>query len=101
MTVLGFSPHAHSAGVFAKKRIFTLNPTSWSYKGGATSSQGHRGWKALFAAEKLGQLWGAEDAYLDLAASAVDAVAHFQAKRITEWKRFFGRSSIVQSVRFH
>ena len=50
---------------------------------------------------QLGQLWGAEDAHLDLAASAVDAVAHFQAKRITEWKRFFGRSSIVQSVRFH
>ena len=49
---------------------------------------------------QLGQLWGAEDAYLDLAASAVDAVAHFQAKRITEWKRFFGRSSIVQSVHF-
>ena len=26
---------------------------------------------------QLGQLWGAEDAYLDLAVSAVDAVAHF------------------------
>ena len=26
---------------------------------------------------QLGQLWGAEDPYLDLAASAVDAVVHF------------------------
>ena len=26
---------------------------------------------------QLGQLWGAEDSYLDLAASAADAVAHF------------------------
>ena len=34
MAVFGFSPHAHSAGVFAKKRIFTLNPTSWSFEGG-------------------------------------------------------------------
>ena len=50
---------------------------------------------------RLGQLWGAEDAYLNLAASATDAVAHFQAKRITEWKSFFGRNSIVRSVYFH
>ena len=36
MAVLGFSPHAHGAGVFAKKRIFTLNPTSWSCEGGGS-----------------------------------------------------------------
>ena len=29
---------------------------------------------------QLGQLWGAEDAYLDLAASAADAVAHFRGQ---------------------
>ena len=34
VAVFGFSPHAHGAGVFAKKALFTLNPTSWSYKGG-------------------------------------------------------------------
>ena len=36
VAVFGFSPHAHGAGVFAKKekRLFTLNPTSWSFEGG-------------------------------------------------------------------
>ena len=49
---------------------------------------------------QLGQLWGAEDPYLDLATSAADAVVHFQAKRITRWKSFFGLNSIVRSVHF-
>ena len=30
---------------------------------------------------QLGQLWGAEDAYLNLAACAADAVAHFQGQK--------------------
>ena len=30
---------------------------------------------------QLGQLWGAEDAYLDLAASAADAVEHFRGQK--------------------
>ena len=30
---------------------------------------------------QLGQLWGAEDAYLNLAASAADAVAHFRGQK--------------------
>ena len=30
---------------------------------------------------QLGQLWGAEDAYLDLAASAADTVAHFRGQK--------------------
>ena len=30
---------------------------------------------------QLGQLWGAEDAYLDLAVSAADAVAHFRGQK--------------------
>ena len=49
---------------------------------------------------QLGQLCGAEDPYLDLAASAADAVVHFQAKRITKWKSFSGLNSIVRSVHF-
>ena len=31
-TVVGFSPHAYNAMVFTKKRVFTLDPTSWSMK---------------------------------------------------------------------
>ena len=50
---------------------------------------------------QLGQLWGAEDTYLDLVASAAARPNTSEAKRITEWNSFFGRSSIVQSVRFH
>ena len=33
LTVVGFSPHAHNVGVFAKKMcLITLYPTSWSGK---------------------------------------------------------------------
>ena len=38
---------------------------------------------------QLGQLWGAEDAYLDLAASAADAVAHFRGQKDHIMKRAF------------
>ena len=43
----------------------------------------------------MGQLWGAEDAYLDLAASAADAVDHFRGQKdhgMEElfWSQFLG-----------
>ena len=50
---------------------------------------------------QLDWLWSAEDAYLDLAASAADAAEHFRDQEDHEWERFFGRSSIVQSAHFH
>ena len=49
----------------------------------------------------LDRMWSVEDTYLDLAASVADVVNTSEAKRITKRKSFFGRSSIVQSVRFH
>ena len=50
---------------------------------------------------QLGQLWGLEDPYMDLAASAADAVVHFRSRRITRRKSCFGLNSIVRSVHFH
>ena len=38
---------------------------------------------------QLGQLWGAEDAYLDLAASAADAVVHFRSQEDHEMEELF------------
>ena len=32
LAVVGFSPHAYNAGVFAKICVITLDPTSWSIK---------------------------------------------------------------------
>ena len=32
LVVIGFSPHAYNAGVFAKMCVITLDPTSWSIK---------------------------------------------------------------------
>ena len=49
---------------------------------------------------QLGRLYGAEDPYLDLAASAADAVCTFEARRIMKWKSFSGLNSIVRSVHF-
>ena len=53
------------------------------------SGRRYCGWKAFSSAEEftdpkyaqLGQLWGAEDAYLDMAASAADAVEHFRGQK--------------------
>ena len=50
---------------------------------------------------QLSQLWGAEDAYLDLRRVPQTRSHTSGAKRITEWKSFFGRNSIVRSVHFH
>ena len=38
---------------------------------------------------QLGQLWGPEDPYMDLAASAVDAVVHFRSQKDHETKELF------------
>ena len=38
---------------------------------------------------QLGQLWGAEDAYLNLAASAADAVVHFRSQKDHEMEELF------------
>ena len=38
---------------------------------------------------QLGQLWGAEDPYLDLAASAADAVVHFRSQKDHEMEELF------------
>ncbi|XBI47040.1 hypothetical protein VPH35_111109 [Triticum aestivum] len=38
---------------------------------------------------QLGQLWGAEDPYLDLAASAADAVVHFRNQKDHEMEELF------------
>ena len=49
---------------------------------------------------QLGRLYGAEDPYLDLAASAADAVMHFEARMVTKRKSFSGPNSIVRSTNF-
>ena len=38
---------------------------------------------------QLGQLWSAEDPYLDLAASAADAVVHFRSQKDHEMEELF------------
>ena len=38
---------------------------------------------------QLGQLWGAEDTYLNLAASAADAVVHFRSQKDHEMEELF------------
>ena len=38
---------------------------------------------------QLGQLWGAEGPYLDLAASAADAVVHFRSQKDREMEELF------------
>ena len=38
---------------------------------------------------QLGQLWGADDPYLDLAASAADAVVHFRSQKNHEMEELF------------
>ena len=38
---------------------------------------------------QLGQLWGAEDAYLNLAASAADAAEHFRGQKDHEMEELF------------
>ncbi|RCU22462.1 hypothetical protein DVA69_19965, partial [Acinetobacter baumannii] len=38
---------------------------------------------------QLGQLWGAEDAYLNLGVSAADAVVHFRSQKDHEMEELF------------
>ena len=50
---------------------------------------------------QLDRLWSAEDAYMDLAQVPRTRPNTSEIKRIMKWKRFFGRSSIIQSTHFH
>ena len=45
---------------------------------------------------QLDRLWSAVDAYLPRTRPNTSEI-----KRITKWKRYFGRSSIIQSALFH
>ena len=49
----------------------------------------------------LDRLWSSVDAYMDLAASAVDAAEYFRDQTNVKWTSYFGRSLTFQSVRFH
>ena len=46
----------------------------------------------------LDRQWSAENAYLDLAASAVDATEHFRSRGDHELEEFFGRSTTIQNA---
>ena len=49
---------------------------------------------------QLGQLWGAEDPYLNLAASAADAVVHFRSQKYHGMEELFCLNSIIRSIHF-
>ena len=49
----------------------------------------------------LDQLWSSADAYMDLAASAVDAAEYFRDQIDLKWTSCSSRSLTFQSVRFH
>ena len=42
---------------------------------------------------QLGQLWGPEDPYMDLAASAADAVVHFRSQKDHKTEEHLSRES--------
>ena len=49
----------------------------------------------------LDWLWSSADAYLDLAASAIDAAEYFENKQIMKWTSYSSQNLTFQSVRCH